>query len=142
MICYSNLQDYDIKGYQIFRDTVLEELITREDTTLESLIERYHRAYAAAGQELSRDAVIDEIIADSTADFLNDHNFVNKIAKKQPSLARKILDFLHDFIESIKGFMIDTQNNGVVKALKEKQELYQNLRGHLGRATGKCNIRL
>lgn len=122
------MQEIDTEGYNIIRDGIIDQLMQREDSTLEDLIERYASAYLAAGQELTRDEVIDEIVADSAVEFLNDKDFIDGIIEQKSSFAKKILDYFKDLIESIKGFIQDVKNNAVVTALKDKQEFYETLR--------------
>lgn len=67
-------------GYIEFRDSAVNSLV-KNGLDLDAEIERYQRAYKGeAGQELSREEAVEEIVADSTGKFLNDKEFAREIA--------------------------------------------------------------
>ena len=70
------------KAYEAYQSVVVEAEMKASGRSWEDLIESYGRRYSEAGQELTRQEVIEEIVADATQKFFNDSEFVDAVIKK------------------------------------------------------------
>lgn len=73
--------------------------------------------YSKYGVELSEDAALEEIIADALPDVLANKDLAESIAKENPSLAKRILEWIREFIQQI---------NETFKGTKEAEALRRN----------------
>ena len=116
------IKDFAEKEYKTYRDLTVDAL-THAGLNIDEEIERYRRAEQY--KDLSRDEVIDEIVADSAGGFLNDQEFIDKVIRKDKTLAQKIIDFFDDMIDAMKEMMSDAGLKKVAKALKSQKEEYE-----------------
>lgn len=94
-------------GYIEFRDSAVNSLV-KNGLDLDAEIERYQRAYKGeAGQELSREEAVEEIVADSTGKFLNDKEFAREIAENDLTMAEKVVNWLKSVIKAIEELISD-----------------------------------
>lgn len=77
-----HIKKYSPKGYRLYTEIAVEAVMKSENTSLENLMESYENRYAEAGQELTREEIMDEVVADATQKFFNDPKFIDSIAKK------------------------------------------------------------
>lgn len=88
------------KEYSELRKRMIDALI--EDGSLERRLSRKRMQY---GEGISQDDLIDEILADSTYEFLNDKDFANGIAKESESLAQAIINAIRNLIRKIRNVL-------------------------------------
>lgn len=123
-----HIKEYSQKGYRRYTEIAVEALMKSEDTSLENLVERYTNQYADAGQELTREEVMEEIVADATQKFFNDSEFINSIVKKDKTIAQRITDFLSDVIDSLKQLIKNGSTRAAAKGLEEDLGYYEDAR--------------
>lgn len=116
------------KAYEAYQTTVVEAEMKASGRSWEDLIESYERRYAEAGQELTRQEVIEEIVADATQKFFNDPQFIDAVIKKDKKLAQRIIDFLTDIVDSIKNLIQTGSTRAAAKNLEENAKLYEEAR--------------
>lgn len=88
------------KEYSDLRKRMIDALI--EDGSLERRLSRKRMQY---GEGISQDDLIDEILADSTYEFLNDKDFANGIAKESENLAQAIINAIRNLIRKIRNVL-------------------------------------
>lgn len=66
--------------------------------------------YALAGQTLSVEEALDEIIADSTYEMLQDEGFVNELCRNNRGIAEAILDAIRKVLEKIRAVLVDGES--------------------------------
>lgn len=89
--------------------------------------------YAKHGVNLSREAAIDEILADSTYEMIQDPAFVTEMCNEDRGLAKRILDSLRNLIAKIRAMLAGNdftpaQNAGLLSQLdilKEAERLWE-----------------
>ncbi len=114
--------------YQTFQEIVIEAQMKASGKQLEDMVEDYYNRYSDAGQELTRQEVLEEITADATQKFLNDEEFIEEVARKDKTLAQKIIDFLSDVIDSIKALIKKGSTRQAAKNLEEDLKYYEDAR--------------
>ena len=88
------------KEYSELRKRMIDALI--EDGSLERRLSRKRMQY---GEGISQDDLIDEILADSTYEFLNDKDFANGIARESANLAQAIINAIRNLIRKIRNVL-------------------------------------
>lgn len=88
------------KEYSELRKRMIDALI--EDGSLERRLSKKRMQY---GEGISQDDLIDEILADSTYEFLNDKDFANGIAKESENLAQAIINAIRNLIRKIRNVL-------------------------------------
>lgn len=122
------IKQYSPKGYRLYTEIAVEAIMKSENTSLENLMESYENRYAEAGQELTREEIMDEVVADATQKFFNDPKFIDSIAKKDKTIAQRIVDFLSDVVDSIKQLMKNGSTREAAKGLEEDLRYYEDAR--------------
>lgn len=122
------IKDYANDAYNVYTKYAVQALMESDSVSLEDLVEQYETAYSKAGQEVSREEIMDDIVADATQKFLNDAQFAESIAKKDRSLAQKIVDFFTDVVDSLKSLMKTGSTRKAAKALEEKVTYFEGCR--------------
>lgn len=123
-----HIKKYSPKGYRLYTEIAVEAIMKSENTSLENLMESYENSYAQAGQELTRAEIMDEVVADATQKFFNDPEFIDSIAKKDKTIAQRIVDFLSDVVDSIKQLMKNGSTREAAKGLEEDLRYYEDAR--------------
>ncbi|MCI6138501.1 MULTISPECIES: hypothetical protein [Clostridia] len=123
-----HIKQYSPKGYRMYTEIAVEAVMKSENTSLENLMESYENRYAEAGQELTREEIMDEVVADATQKFFNDPKFIDSIAKKDKTIAQRIVDFLSDVVDSIKQMMKNGSIREAAKGLEEDLRYYEDAR--------------
>lgn len=123
-----HIKEYSPKGYRMYTEIAVEALMKSENISLENLVERYTNQYADAGQELTREEVMEEIVADATQKFFNDSEFIASVIKKDKTVAQRVMDFLSDVIDSIKQLMKNGSTRAAAKGLEEDLRYYEDAR--------------
>lgn len=88
------------KEYSALRKRMIDALI--EDGSLERRLSRKRMQY---GEGISQDDLIDEILADSTYEFLNDKDFINGIARESENIAQAIINAIRNLIRKIRNVL-------------------------------------
>lgn len=111
------------KEYSELRKRMIDALI--EDGSLERRLSRKRMQY---GEGISQDDLIDEILADSTYEFLNDKDFANGIAKESENLAQAIINAIRNLIRKIRNVLArdeytPTQNANMYAQLGVRKDM-------------------
>jgi hypothetical protein len=122
------IKDYAPDSYADFQNTVISYLAEQNNTTLEEMISEYSKRYEGVKSIKNREDIIDEITADSVANFLNDKEFIDNIAKSDKSITQKVIYFFQDIIDALDILITDVKNNKASKLLKESKERYEKAR--------------
>lgn len=88
--------------YQELENLVREKWFSANPEQMQNAIARKIEAYKAAGQNLTEEQALEEIIADAAHEFINDPNFANQIAEENPSLAKALLDSIRNALRMLR----------------------------------------
>lgn len=135
------IKDYANDAYNVYTKYAVQALMESDSVSLEDLVEQYETAYSKAGQEASREEIMDDIVADATQKFLNDSQFAESIVKKDRTLAQKIVDFFTDVIDALKSLMKTGSTRKAAKALEEKVTYFEGCRDIWMNAAGEASER-
>ena len=119
------IRDFGEGKYKTFESTVVNALMRSKNTDLEGLVEEYTNRYLQHGQDLSRDEVMEEIVADATANFLNDPDTINEVVRKDKSIAQRIVEFFNDIVEYLTQIAKKLKGNKASNALLEQKKVYE-----------------
>lgn len=122
------IKDTAPESYRLYQEIVTEAQMKATGKAWEDLVESYTNRYKDAGQDLTRQQVMEEIAADATQKFLNDPDFIDQVVKKDRNLAQKIIDFLSDVIDSIKNLIKTGSTRAAAKNLKQDVQMYEDAR--------------
>ena len=122
------IQDYAPTEYGAYKQMAATILMDRDGVTADELVRNYEARYAAAGQNLSRDQIWDEIVSDGTGLMLNDENLIKQVTSENRTLAQKIVDFISDMIDSIKALISGEGISKSAKYLHENLQDFENIR--------------
>lgn len=98
------VQDLAPEHAKALENFVISEL-NKKGVNTQEIIDKKIASYKKQGVDLSRQAAIDEIVAESVPVVLQDEQSVNKLINENRSLAEKIRDFLKDFLANIKNLL-------------------------------------
>lgn len=135
------IKDYANDAYNVYTKYAVQALMESDSVSLEDLVEQYETAYSKAGQEVSREEIMDDIVADATQKFLNDSQFAESIVKKDRTLAQKIVDFFTDVVDALKSLMKTGNARKAAKALEEKITYFEGCRDIWMNAAGEASER-
>lgn len=122
------IKDTAPESYRLYQEIVTEAQMKATGKAWEDLVESYTNRYKDAGQDLTRQQVMEEIAADATQKFLNDPDFIDQVVKKDRNLAQKIIDFLSDVIDSIKNLIKTGSTRAAAKNLEQDAQMYEDAR--------------
>lgn len=122
------IQDYAPTEYGAYKQMAANILMDRDGVTADELVRNYEARYAAAGQNLSRDQIWDEIVSDGTGLMLNDEKLIKQVTSENRTLAQKIVDFISDMIDSIKALISGEGISKSAKYLHENLQDFENIR--------------
>lgn len=122
------IKDYAPDHYEGYKSIAVSALMQAQGVDYNTLYRNYEARYEESGTAVTRDDVIDEIVADATGKFLNDEEFIKNIAKDDRTIAQKIIDFLSDMIESIKNLISGKGIRKAAEGLQEQLDYYENAR--------------
>lgn len=105
-----------------YRNFVLQQLTEQDGEALDEIVQKRIDQYQDAGVTLSYEDALDEIVANASEMFLTDDTMINMLAEENPSLAKKILEFIRGLIKDIKEAM-----KGYAPRSREAQMLNENL---------------
>lgn len=122
------IKDTAPESYRLYQEIVTEAQMKATGKAWEDLVESYTNRYKDAGQDLTRQQVMEEIAADATQKFLNDPDFIDQVVKKDRNLVQKIIDFLSDVIDSIKNLIKTGSTRAAAKNLEQDVQMYEDAR--------------
>lgn len=122
------IKDTAPESYRLYQEIVTEAQMKATGKAWEDLVESYTNRYKDAGQDLTRQQVMEEIAADATQKFLNDPDFIDQVVKKDRNSAQKIIDFLSDVIDSIKNLIKTGSTRAAAKNLEQDVQMYEDAR--------------
>lgn len=122
------IKDTAPESYRLYQEIVTEAQMKATGKAWEDLVESYTNRYKDAGQDLTRQQVMEEIAADATQKFLNDPDFIDQVVKKDRNLAQKIIDFLSDVIDSIRNLIKTGSTRAAAKNLEQDVQMYEDAR--------------
>ena len=88
------------RRYNQLKEFVTEHLL-ENGYDFETLVERKIKAAQEDGG-LSRDAAVEEVVADACEMVLGNSKAIERLAKEKPGLAKRIADWLHEFFADIR----------------------------------------
>lgn len=88
------------RRYNQLKEFVTEHLL-ENGYDFETLVERKIKAAQKDGG-LSRDAAVEEVVADACEMVLGNSKAIERLAKEKPGLAKRIADWLHEFFTDIR----------------------------------------
>lgn len=122
------IRDYAPGEYNEYADTVIRQIMKSEGMDLQDGTESYINNYMSqAGQQLTREQAVEEIVADASQKFFNDEEFIKEVTQNR-SLGQKILDFIDDVIDAIKNLIKIGSTRQPAKALEENLVYFQRAR--------------
>lgn len=124
--------------YEMYENIVVEAEMKAKGKAWEDILEDYANRYADAGQELTRQETIEEVMADAAQKFMNDEEFVDTVVKKDVGLAQRIVDFFSDVIDALKSLMKSGSTRAAAKNLEEDLRYYEDARDVWIRGLGRA----
>ena len=97
-----HLKQYAPEQYKALENLVREEWFKANPEDMMDRIARKIKTYEDAGQALTEEEALEEIIADSTHEFLMDKNFAEQVSKKDPSLAKAVLSAIKNLLRKLR----------------------------------------
>lgn len=95
-----------------------------------------------SGQQLFREEAVEEIVANSTENFLNDEDFIKEITTEHKSIASRIVEWLNDIVDSIKELISTRAFHAGTKALMEDLDQYEHARDLWVKAVDEASDRM
>lgn len=124
------------------QEFVLERLKATEGYDLETRIaEKQDQYRQMTGQELDRDAAIEEIVADSLMEVLATEENVRDLMENHPKLGEKIHGFVRRFLGHIRDTLrrIGSRNPEARAMLEQDEKTLQQIAGHFDRVMTSVN---
>lgn len=109
------LQEYAPEEYEALRQFIVNDIIEKRGAdAFERLVQQ--QMNWEKGRQLSRDAAIDEVVANACQTMLRDSSAITELAQQNKSLAEKIRDFIKDLIDRIKAAFedVDISNKAAI----------------------------
>lgn len=122
------IKDYAPEQYRDYEDVAVKALMKAEQVNFESLYERYMDQYADAGQTMTHDEIVEEMVADATQKFFNDEDFIQEVAAKNETIGQKILNFINDVIDAIQELIHKGTSRKAAAGLEENLVMYKRAR--------------
>jgi len=127
---YHYIMDHDKEAGQKIRDFVVEQLKKTDGYNLDERIAQVKQQYRdAAGQELTDDMALEEIIADSMLDMIGTQDNLKSLAQKGSGVLEQIRAWLEKTLAMLRR-IVDrfAQNSPEAAALKDQTEWFEQLR--------------
>lgn len=122
------IRDYAPGEYNEYADTVVKAIMKSQGMDLQEGTDAYINNYMRqAGQQLTREQAVEEIVADASQKFFNDEEFIKEITQNK-TVGQKILDFIDDVIDAIKNLIKTGSTRKSAKALEENLVYFQRAR--------------
>lgn len=115
------------KEYAILRDAVLDVLESQENVDLNDLVD----AKLARDGRLSREAALDEVVADACEDMLRDSDFAQRMQQAHPEAARtlgqRLRELLGRIVDAIKAAYQGGRLSREASMLMREAERYRQI---------------
>ena len=95
------IQDSSPEMYKAYKDFVISEINKSDSKTYNEMVDRLMERYSEIGENLTRDAAQDEIVADAAEMFLTNEDAINRLTQQDSNLAHKVVKAIHSIIENI-----------------------------------------
>ena len=117
------IQEHAAKEASALQEYVLDTLRGTEGYDLESRIAEKQSQYKEAiGQELTREAALEELVADALYDVIATPENMTDIVRRYPKFIEKIADFINGFIKEVRSMMRRIANrNPEARAMLEQE---------------------
>lgn len=100
------IQEHAAEEARALQEYVLDTLRGTEGYDLESRIAEKQTQYKEAiGQELTREAALEELVADALYDVIATPENMTDIVRRYPKFIEKIADFINGFIKEVRSMM-------------------------------------
>ena len=100
-----HMQQYAPEEYNELKELVRESWA--QQGGIDEAVDFKVAQYAQHGVELSREDALDEILADSTYEVLQDETFVEELCKENRSIAQSILNAIKDVLKKLRSLLAD-----------------------------------
>lgn len=100
-----HMQQYAPEEYNELKELVRESWA--QQGGIDEAVDFKVAQYAQHGVELSREDALDEIIADSTYEVLQDETFVEELCRENRSIAQSILNAIKDVLKKLRSLLAD-----------------------------------
>lgn len=126
-----HMQSYAPEQYEKFKGFVRKRW--GEEGGIEEAISDKIVSYKTHGVTLSREEALDEILADSTYEMVQDEEFINELCRENRSIAQAILNAIKDVLSKIRAILVEgdrfapKQNEALLSQLdilKEAEKLW------------------
>lgn len=97
------MQDFAAEEYGQLKDEIVKIYYNNDPAEFERIVDLRMRTGGEEGKTLSHDAAVDELIANSCMEMLNDPKAIDQLCADNPTLGQQILDFLKKLIKDIFG---------------------------------------
>ena len=123
------MQDFAAEEYGQLKDEIVKIYYNNDPAEFERIVDLRMRTGGEEGKTLSYDAAVDEVIANSCMEMLNDANAIDQLCADNPTLGQYILNFLKKLISDIFGDInhIPFQENAFYRAHYDAFNNAQNL---------------
>lgn len=110
------IEKWNPEHYNEFRNAVFSTMQNPED-----LIER--KLSQDSTGKMTYDDASREVVAEAMTDILEDSNFLQELAKKQPSVLKILKDKISEYLENLKSYFRSLSRNGAPEAKQLKKEV-------------------
>ena len=100
-----HMQQYAPEEYNELKELVRESWA--QQGGIDEAVDFKVAQYAQHGVELSREDALDEILADSTYEVLQDETFVEELCRENRSIAQSILNAIKDVLKKLRSLLAD-----------------------------------
>ena len=119
------VRNYDADGYRAMERIVVDALGRDATFDIEEQISKRQDEYAQAGQQLTREQALEEIVAEAVPTVFSDQKVIEQLVMEDRTLAEKIGDWLHQFIEKVtKALRESVADYAVSQGREEIASLY------------------
>lgn len=120
------IQEHAAKEASALQEYVLDTLRGTEGYDLESRIAEKQAQYKEAmGQKLTREAALEELVADALYDVIATPENMTDIVRRYPKFIEKIADFINGFIKEVRSMMRRIANrNPEARAMLAQEAKY------------------
>ena len=110
------IEKWNPEHYNEFRNAVFSTMQNPED-----LIEK--KLSQDSTGKMSYDDASREVVAEAMTDILEDSNFLQELAQKQPSVLKILKDKITEYVENLKSYFRSLSRNGAPEAKQLKKEV-------------------
>lgn len=100
-----HMQSYAPKEYNQLKELVRQNWASRGG--IDEAVDTKVAEYARHNVKLSREDALDEIIADSTYEMLQDEEFVDELCKSRRNIAQAVLDAINNVLDKLRAVLAE-----------------------------------